>query len=96
MISLLQYEKCGNPGANTIWCSPILPHCTARLVANKEFIAHGAGILAVPEEQKRAREEHLLDSYATGDEPKFTAFLLSASVERLVLPQHESAATNEA
>ena len=59
---------------------------TAQLIANKELIANGAGILAIPEEHIVAWEEHLLDYYVNNDEETFVSFLIDTSIDGIDSP----------
>lgn len=54
---------------------------TAQLVANKMLIADGAGILAIPVEEKRRFEELLIDFYESGDRAALCGFLSEVAVD---------------
>lgn len=68
---------------------------TAQLVANKELIAHGAGVLAIPVDKKGEWEEKLLEYYTTGNEEPFVRFVSDTSISGLDLPEKSSAAGKE-
>ena len=54
---------------------------TAQLVANKLLIEDGAGVLAVPVEEKSRFEEFLLDYYETGESEDLRRFLAKTSID---------------
>lgn len=54
---------------------------TAQLVANKMLIADGAGIMAVPVEEKPRFEELLIEFYETADGARLQSFLVERALD---------------